>query len=291
MQLSPALRQRLGRAKLVAPGVLAAGGVGERPSAQRGEGIEFEEHRPYQPGDDARRIDPNLYARWGAPFVREYNVGQQLTVTLLLDASRSMEPGTPAKLDVARSIATGLAFVALAGSDAVQSGVWSGDRLWWQPRRSGSGRIDDLERWWASFRPKGRSDLVTAVRRVRPELPKRGLTILISDLWSDEAEAAIDALAAAGQALLVVQVLAEEEVHPERYSGGSLRMVDVESGDEVDVSLGAPQIDRYRALLGGWTDELRQRTSAVRGRFVRVSNDETAEHVFLRTLPGVGVLR
>ncbi len=291
MQLSPALRQRLGRARLIAPGVLAAGGVGERPSAQRGEGIEFEEHRPYQPGDDARRIDPNLYARWGTPFVREYNVGQQLTVTILIDASRSMAPGDPTKLDVARTVASGLAFVALSGSDAVQSGVWSGDKLSWQPRRSGSGRIDDLDRWWATFAPKGRSDLVAAVRRARPELPKRGLTILISDLWSDEAQAAVDALAATGQAILVVQVLAAEEVHPERYTGGSLRMVDIESGHEVDVALGAAQIDRYRALLGTWTDELRQRASVARGRFVRVVNDESAEHVFLRTLPAVGVLR
>ena len=134
MQLSPALRQRLGRARLVAPGVLAAGGVGEWPSAQRGEGIEFEQHRPYQPGDDARRIDPNLYARWGAPFVREYNVGQQLTVTLLIDASRSMEPGAPAKLEIARSIATGLAFVgddlyAVArGLRLVRRGRFGGER-------------------------------------------------------------------------------------------------------------------------------------------------------------------
>lgn len=291
MQLSPALRQRLGRARLLAPGVLAAGGVGERPSAQRGEGIEFEEHRPYQPGDDARRIDPNLYARWGTPFVREYNVGQQLTVTILIDASRSMAPGTPSKLDVARSVATGLSFVALAGSDAVQSAVWCGDRMAWQPRRSGSGRLGDLERWWATFVPKGRSDLVAAVRRVRPELPKNGLTVLISDLWSDEAGAAIDALAAANQSVLVIQVLAVEEVHPDRYTGGSLRMVDVESGDEVDVALGEAQVDRYRALLGEWTDGLKQRASAGRGRFVRVTTDDTAEHVFLRALPAAGVLR
>lgn len=271
--------------------MLAAGGVGERPSARRGEGIEFEEHRPYQPGDDARRIDPSLYARWGTPFVREYNVGQQLTVTILLDASRSMAPGSPSKLETARGVAAGLAFVALAGSDAVQTGVWSGDRLAWSPRRSGTARLDDLERWWSTFAPKGRSDLLAAVRRVRPELPKQGLTVVISDLWSDEAAPAIDALAAAGQSVLVVQVLAPEEIHPERYAGGSLRMVDVESGEEVDVALGEAQVDRYRALLGEWTDGLRQRAAAGRGRFVRVTTDDDAEHVFLRAFPAAGVLR
>ncbi len=291
MELSPDLRQRLGRARLLAPGSLASGGVGERRSAQRGEGIEFEEHRPYQAGDDARRIDPHLYARFGSPYVREYNVAQQLTVTVLLDASRSMAPGAPSKLAIARTLATGLAFVALSGSDAVQSGVWNGDRLSWQSRRSGSGRLGDLERWWSGFEPRGGSDLVTAVRHARPNLPPRGMTVLISDLWSDEAAAAIDGLAAAEQAVLAMQVLAAEEVDPGRYEGGSLRMVDVESGDEVDVALGPEQVDRYRALLGEWTDAIRQRVSAARGRFVRVENEDSAESVFLRALPAAGVLR
>ncbi len=291
MELSPALRQRLGRARLIAPGSLASGGVGERRSSQRGEGIEFEEHRPYQPGDDARRIDPHLYARFGTPFVREYNVAQQLTVTLLIDASRSMAPGTPAKLDVARTLATGLAFVALSGSDAVQTGVWSGDRLSWRSRLSGSGRLEDLQRWWAEFTPRGRSDLATAVRHARPNLPRKAMTILISDLWSDDAAQAVDTLAAAEQSVLVVQVLAAEEVHPDRYAGGALRMIDVESGDEIDVALGPAQIDRYRALLGEWTDGIRQRVAAARGRLVRVENDASAEQVFLRTLPAAGVMR
>lgn len=291
MQLSPALRQRLGRARLLVPGVRATGGIGDRASAQRGEGITFEEHRPYQPGDDARRIDPNLYARWGTAFVREYNVGQQLTVTIVIDASHSMAVGAPSKFAVARALATGLSFVALAGSDAVQSAVWCGDRMAWQPRRSGSARLGDLERWWATFTPMGKSDLTSVVRRVRPELPKNGLTILISDLWSDAAGAAIDALAAANQSVVAIQVLAAEEVHPERYVAGSLRLMDAESGDEVEIALGDVEIDRYRALLGEWTDELKQRASSANGRFLRVTTEDVADHVFLRVLPALGVLR
>jgi uncharacterized protein (DUF58 family) len=291
MYLSPALRQRLGRTHLVAPFTLASAGVGERRSAQRGEGIEFEQHRPYEVGDDARRIDPHLYARFGAPFVREYNVGQQLTVTLLIDASRSMALGRPTKLDTAFTLAAGLALVALTGSDAVQVGVWSGDRLSWRPRASGAARLDDIERWWRPFRPQGGSDLVAAVRRLRPELPRRGLTVLISDLWSDGAQLALDVLATAEQSLLAIQLLAHEEAHPQAYGSDTRRFVDVETGDEVDVALGPHQLERYAALLADWTEPLRQRTLAARGAFVRVTTDQSAEDVFLRSLPAAGVLR
>jgi hypothetical protein len=200
---------------------------------------------------------------------------------------------TRAKLDVARAVATGLAFVALAGADAVQSGVWSGDRLSWHPRRSGSGRIDDLDRWWASFGPRVRSDLVAAVRRVRPELPKRGLTILISDLWSDEAEG--------GRRRAGRHGTGDPRRAGPRGRGGPSRALHGRLAPHGRRRVrrrgrrgrsGAAQIDRYRALLGTWTDELRQRASVVHGAAsCASSNDESAEHVFLRTLPAVGVLR
>jgi len=291
MELTPALRQRLGRARLIAPGTLASVGVGERRSKQRGQGIEFEEHRRYHPGDDARRIDPNLFARHGTHYVREYNVSRQLVVTLLLDASRSMHLGTPRKFDAARALAAGLLSVALAGSDAVQVGVWLGDRLAWQTRRSGIARLDDIERWWNTLEPDGDSDLATAARYARDHLPAESYTIVVSDFWSDTALAAIDDLAGASQTLLALQLLSPEEVHPERYLSGALRMVDVETNDEVEVTIGPLQADRYRHALGAWTDDLRQRVQANGGRFLRVTTDQNADEVFLRALPLLGVLQ
>lgn len=291
MNLAPSLRQRLTRAKLLAPGIPATHGIGERPSKQRGDGIEFEEHRLFRSGDDARRIDPHVYARTGVPHVREYNVGRQLTVTLLLDGSRSMAFGAPSKYDVARTVATGLAFVGLAGADAVQTGVWCRDRLHWRPRCSGLHRAEELDRWWGGFEPSGGSDLGKAIRRLRPELPSRGLAVVIGDLWMTEVAEAVESLSAAGQGVVVVQVLSPEEVHPERVGRGSVRMLDAEDGPDVAVDLDDAAFDRYRSLLGAWTDDLRRRVAAGAGRFARVTTDATAEDVFLRTLPAAGILR
>jgi uncharacterized protein (DUF58 family) len=290
VEITPVLRQRLDRLRLVAPGALTGGGIGDRRSTQLGEGIEFEEHREYQHGDDIRRIDPFLFARLGSPYVREYNVGQQMTVTILLDLSRSMAAGSPAKLDVARGLANGLAHIALAGGDAVQCGVWCNGELAWHERRSGAARIEEFQDWWAGFRARGDSDLLVAVRRARPELRRRGLTVLISDLWSGHTEEALIALGAADQSVVLAQVLSIEEVRPEGHDD-TLRLIDMETGEELDVALGAAQLERYESLLEEWTETLRQRTLSLHGSFFRVLTNERAEDVFLRTLPAAGILR
>jgi uncharacterized protein (DUF58 family) len=290
--LGPRLRQRLTRARLLAGDAVARGGVGERRSRTKGEGIEFEEHRPYQPGDDFRRLDPQLYARLGEPFVRQYNVSQQLNVTLLLDASRSMAYGEPDKMAFARSVTAGLAYVALAGSDAVQVGVLSDGRVAWRGRQSGLGRIDELQPWLSQWSGDGTTDLGLMVSSVRDRLPARGLAIAVSDWWSTSALDAVDTLAAAGQSVVVLQVLAPDEVHPERSSvRGSLRLVDVETDEEIELTLGDAQLARYGRLLGEYTDRLRERVHAARGRFVRLTTDLELEEVFLRLLPRAGVLR
>ena len=68
-------------------------------------------------------------------------------------------------------------------------------------------------------------------------------------------------------------------------------MLDAEGGPDVAVDLDDAAFDRYRSLLGAWTDDLRRRVTAGAGRFARVTTDDTAEDVFLRTLPSAGILR
>lgn len=289
--LGPRLRQRLARARLLPGDAVARGGVGERRSRSKGEGIEFEEHRPYQVGDDFRRLDPQLYARLGEPYVRQYNVTQQLSVTLLLDASRSMAFGEPDKMAFARSLTIGLAYVALAGSDVVQIGVLSDGRVAWRGRQSGLGRIDELQPWLSQWSGTGVTDLGHMVTSVRDRLPARGLTIAVSDWWSPTALDAVDSLAAAGQSVVALLVLAPEEVHPGRGATGAMRLLDVETDEEIELTLGDAQLARYSRLLGEYTDRLRERVHAARGRFVRLTSDLDLEEVFLRVLPRAGVLR
>src|SRR5690242_1165013 len=105
MKPSASLLTVLSRLRLRARHAVASGGVGERPSRQKGSGIDFADYRAYVPGDDTRHLDARLHARLGGFFVREYEVMKQLPVTILIDGSRSMLQGS-LKLDLAKWLAS-----------------------------------------------------------------------------------------------------------------------------------------------------------------------------------------
>lgn len=289
--LSHALRQALTRTRLTSGGATAISGIGERRSRVKGEGIEFEDHREYQLGDDLRRLDPHLYTRFGEAYVRQYNVGKQLKVTLLVDASASMAFGTPSKYEFARAVATGLSISALAGSDSVQGAVLHEGTATWHTQVSGLGNLATIERWLATRDPAGPTNLTSSLLNVNRRVTGSGLTILISDLWSDGMQDAIDLIDSSGQALVVVHVLAREELDPSLIGTGALQLADAESGDETSVTVGSEQIDQYTTALQAWIDEVRERVVRTGGVFVSLPSDITLEDTFLRTLPGAGVIR
>jgi uncharacterized protein (DUF58 family) len=112
---SPRLLQSLRRSRLLVRSAKATTGIGERRSKAKGSGLEFLDYREYQPGDDVRHLDPHLFVRTGAHYVRQYAVYQQLPITIIVDGSASMNFSTPSKFDVAVGVASALAFIGLSG--------------------------------------------------------------------------------------------------------------------------------------------------------------------------------
>jgi len=104
--------------------------AGQSKSVFQGRGIEFEEVRPYTPGDEVRSIDWNVTARLGEPFVKRFVEERELTVLLVVDASRSMRFGTvgPEKRELAAELCAVLGFAAVRNDDRVGL-VLAGDRV------------------------------------------------------------------------------------------------------------------------------------------------------------------
>lgn len=289
--LPPELRQRLRRTRLLAGGALASGGVGERRSRNKGEGIEFEDFRPYAYGDDLRRLDPHVYARLGEHVIRQYNVHERLAVTVLLDTSASMGFGEPSKLRHAAAITAGLAFSALSGSDTVRCGALTGGEVRWYPRLSGAGRQEELESWLLRLEPGGTVDLVRSFSAAAAVLPPNGLLILLSDLWSSGVDELCDVASDARQTLVVVRVLAPEEVDPTFYGTGPVRMVDSETGAELEVELGPSAFELYSTLFAKSADDIRRQVLKVGGRLVTVTTATDLGTVFTRSLTDAGIVR
>src|ERR1700760_3585169 len=113
--------RKLERLSLTSLSAIEAGFTGQREGPTRtAAGIEFAEHRRYTPGDDIRRIDWGVYGRMRELLVKTAPSESRIWMSLMIDASRSMDAGEPNKLWYARRLAALLGTVALLRSDSVQ---------------------------------------------------------------------------------------------------------------------------------------------------------------------------
>src|SRR5215470_18502204 len=120
--LEGTLARRLERLSLVSRKRLVGQGQGDRRSLRKGSSLEFADYRHYVEGDDPARVDWNIYARADTLFVRLYEEEEVLNVHVLVDSSRSMDWGEPAKLRYGRRLAAALGYVALNASNRLH--VW-----------------------------------------------------------------------------------------------------------------------------------------------------------------------
>src|SRR5262249_21620379 len=162
---------------------------GAYTSPLRGPGFDFDEHQPYRPGDDVRRIDWNVTARLNAPYVRHTHAERELNVMIAIDVSRSMDLGTShySKREAMTFITASLLFSAL--SDQINTGFLAfSDRvvLSSPPRRTRAAAWALLQRCWASRAPSGRTALVPMVRHLLQTLKRTSVVFLVSDFMTDE---------------------------------------------------------------------------------------------------------
>lgn len=288
--LSATLRARLARSRILSRRAAATSGHGDRTGGAASSGIEFAEYRAFEPGDDARRIDPGVYARLEQTVVRRYMAQQSLAITVLLDHTASMGVPSQGKAQLARQLAAALTYAGLRAGDRVRLGAFDGDGLALAPAASDVKRSEATFRWLAKRVPRGRIPLLDVSNASRQWLPKQGLLVLVSDGWSSDAEAALRRWSAAGQELVFLLVADPTELDPASLGPGPVRMVDAETGRSVDVVLDAETIERRRHAVAEWHDSLRSEVSQSLGRFVVVPSQRPLERIVLHDLVAAGVI-
>jgi uncharacterized protein (DUF58 family) len=250
-----AFLRQLERLLLVMRSPVRGGLKGGRRSVKRGQSVEFADFRDYVPGDDLRQLDWNVYARLERLFVKLFIEEEDITISLLVDASASMAAGSPSKLLFAKRAAAALGYIGLASEDRVVVSSLAGRTALRRRGIRGSGRVFRLLADLSAIEAAdGQTDLVAACRHAAAQLTGRGLVLLISDLLDPGTDRVIRELAAARSELVVLHVLSPDELDPQLE--GDLRLVDVESGDGVDVTVDLPTIDRYKERLAAWQESL-----------------------------------
>lgn len=161
--------------------------AGEYHSTFRGQGMEFEEVREYQAGDDVRLIDWNVTARTGIPFIKKYREERELSVMLLVDASSSGQFGTKVQLkeEMAAEICGLLAFSAIRNNDKVGMIIFTDEVEKFIAPRKGRAHVLRLIREILYFKPVGRStNLSKALEYLNRVIKRKSVVFLVSDFLS-----------------------------------------------------------------------------------------------------------
>ncbi len=243
--LSQDMLDRLEQLRLHIHGKAQGGGGGTRASRVRGVSAEFSDYRDYAPGDDIRRIDWNAYARLDRLYLKQFMEEQENICHILLDCSRSMEDKWQNALETAEA----LAYLALLAGDRVRIVCLRGKETRPGPLYHTRRSFEQVCAYLESCACDGKDGVEAGVLALR-ELP-RGMSLLISDcLQPVSMDRSLKWLQFMRQETVLIQILADAEVHPELE--GHLNLVDSESGEKMAVTVDRQALEAYLRTLEGF---------------------------------------
>ena len=256
---------------------------GERLTKKKGISIEFADYREYADGDDLRHLDWNVLARLNSPVTKTYQDEEDLAVHVLIDVSPSMDFGEPTKFDCAKRYACALAFLGLAGGDAVYPrAIAARERP--LPALRGRASFNRLMHWAEALEPApdGSSGLSAGLRQFAAASIRAGLVILASDGLDPDVTNALRIVAGRGHEIMFLQVLSQVELDPDLE--GDLRLVDGEGGQPAEITANGSVLKQYVDRLQAHNTALRDTVLRVDGRYALVRPDEPFDKVLSHTL-------
>jgi uncharacterized protein (DUF58 family) len=250
--------------------------AGQYHSAFRGRGMEFEEVRPYQLGDDVRSIDWNVSARVGEPFVKVFREERELTVLLVVDVSASQRFGSQGQLkrDLVAEIGATLAFSAIRNNDKVGLVTFS-DRIEKHvPPAKGTAHVLRVIRELLVSLPQGRcTDIAGALEHVSRITRRRAVVFLISDLQGAGYERALR-MARRRHDVIVIQVVDERELRLQR--GGLMELFDQERSRLVTIDAGSRRFrESYESQRAIAQEAVLRTMRKARIDFIRINAGES----------------
>jgi uncharacterized protein (DUF58 family) len=233
--------------------------AGQYHSAFKGRGMEFEEVREYQVGDDIRIIDWNVSARYGEPYVKVFREERELTVILLVDMSPSQQFGTSQqfKRELVAEVCATLAFSAIHNNDKVGLICFTDQIEKFVPAKKGTRHVLRVIRELLYHQPQGRgTDLAGAFDYLNKVTTRRAVVFLVSDFQASGYEQPMR-VARRRHDLIPVAVTDRWEV--ELPDVGLLELLDAETGETVVVDTSIQRLRREYAARAERGTEARDR--------------------------------
>ena len=200
------------QARTIVEGYMA----GAHKSPFRGFAVEFAQHREYVPGDDTRHLDWKVLGRSDRYYIKQYEQETNFVAHLVLDGSESMRygSGSVTKLDYAKVMAACLAYLILLQCDAAAVTVFDSKPREHLPRTNNLAKINAICSVLSAFNPTEPTAISETLDDLARTTRRRGIVILISDLFDDEEKVVrgIQHLRFVGHEVIVFQVLDPYEV-------------------------------------------------------------------------------
>ncbi|MEN8256261.1 MAG: DUF58 domain-containing protein [Thermodesulfobacteriota bacterium] len=244
------LRQKIRHIQITASKAVSDILAGEYHSVFKGRGMEFDEVRPYQPGDDVRTIDWNVTARTGEPHIKRYVEERELTILFLVDLSASGVFGSTGRLknDVAAELCGLLAFSAIRNNDKAGLIAFSDEIELFIPPRKGTSHALRLVRDILHLQPKGRkTEINTVLNYLAKVQNKRAVVFLVSDFRAPDFSKALRATAKRHD---VIAISITDPAELELPKAGLLRLIDNESGQMEVIDTSNKKVRRQFQALG-----------------------------------------
>jgi uncharacterized protein (DUF58 family) len=257
--------------------------AGRTASVFKGRGIEFDEVRPYVPGDEVRDIDWNVTARMGEPFIKRFVEERELSVILAVDVSRSMRFGTVAaeKRELAAELCAVLGFAALRNNDRVGL-VLTAERVetYVPPARGKNHLLRILRDVLGAEPPPGGTRLGEAARFIVSTSHRRSLVFWISD-FEDRVDPR--ALRLLGRRHEVTAFLLRDPRDEALPNAGWVELEDLESGRRALLDTGSAAVrEAYARASRSHRQSVERALAQARVPLVEVRTDRSYLTVLMR---------
>lgn len=216
-------------------GLVEAAFAGDYHSVFKGRGMNFEDVREYQPGDEIRAIDWNVTARLGTPFVKKFTEERELTVMLIVDVSASGNFGstTQSKRELAAEVACLIAFSAIRNNDKVGLLLFTDRVELFIPPKKGRSHTLRLIREILFFEPEGRGTNPTlALDSLNKIVTRRAVVFFISDFQTPDFS---KALAVSGRRHDFIALHVQDEREKVLPNIGIITLEDAETGEQIEI--------------------------------------------------------
>ncbi len=254
---------------------LAAGANGGRKSNAKGSSVEFSDFREYLPGDDIRRIDWNAYARFDRLFIKLFMEEKEGIFRIFLDGSASMNYGESSKIKLAKQIAAALSYCILDHSDRVILNFLKDNKCEVFKGVTGKQGFSKITDNLSAMRPENENDLLKSLSS--QDIKLRGMSIVISDFYTERLEDILKYLAHKKQEIFLVHVLSKEELHPELT--GTFSLIDSENGKALKVT-GSSSLEKdYAATLDRFLKNIEGLCKKYGAKYVLASTENSYETI------------